>query len=231
MLVMSVLSDSFLDCLSAVEYFQEESLCVLPRSRCKVKPEGECRDEVRTRASLTLLQDKAGTGLTNSPTFMMEVRSVEDFSMAQGWYAMVSRCSLPEVPPAYFVRPRPQRRSGKTPTSLVRKTCADLPVGQLRASGGLHGRRRLALSKATGQARWNREEGKRQKRKARRPSLRSGVKAAASEWRRMKNELWFAARLIIRIATQNSTANRKLMQDCQHEIRWAEHLERRALYC
>src|SRR6516225_7847738 len=56
MLVMLVLSDSFLDCLSAVEYFQEESLCVLPRSRCKVKTEGECRDEVRTRASLTLLQ-------------------------------------------------------------------------------------------------------------------------------------------------------------------------------
>jgi hypothetical protein len=38
----------------------------------------------------------------------------------------------------------------------------------------------------------------------------------------MKNELCSSARLTIRVATQNSAPNRKVMQNCQHEIRCAE---------
>src|SRR2546426_7754526 len=54
--------------------------------------------------------------------FLMEVRFVEYFSMAQGRHAVVSRCSLPEVPHAHPVCPRPQRRSRKTPGSVGGKT-------------------------------------------------------------------------------------------------------------
>src|SRR2546425_19866 len=82
--------------------------------------------------------------------FLMEVRFVEYFSMAQGRHAVVSRCSLPEVPHAHPVCPRPQRRSRKTPGSVGGKTCVDLPAGKLQTSGRLYRRCRLALSEATG---------------------------------------------------------------------------------
>src|SRR5437667_12834409 len=82
--------------------------------------------------------------------FLMEVRFVEYFSMAQGRHAVVSRRSLPEVPRAHSVCPRPERRSGKTRSSIGRKTCVDLPAGELRTSGRLYRRGRLALSETTG---------------------------------------------------------------------------------
>src|SRR2546427_8213408 len=82
--------------------------------------------------------------------FLMEVRFVEYFSMAQGRHAVVSRCSLPEVPHAHSICPRQQRRSGKTAGYVGGKTCVDLPAGRLQTSGRLHGRGRLALSEATG---------------------------------------------------------------------------------
>jgi hypothetical protein len=78
------------------------------------------------------------------------MRFVEYFSMAQSRHATVSGRALQEVPLVHFERCRPHRRSGKMRTFIGRKTGFDLSVGQLQASGGLHRRYRLALSKPTG---------------------------------------------------------------------------------
>ena len=119
------------------------------RSRSDRQRRAKLHNRTRIRELRKALAQQE-TGAQQRSETGAEMRFVEYFSMAQSRHAMVSGRSLQEVPLAHFVRSRPHRRSGKTPTFIGRKTGFDLSVGRLQASGGLHRRCRLALSKATG---------------------------------------------------------------------------------